>query len=114
VTAPQAQPAATVVQPDPDSRLAQLAAQYDLAKAEAEKSAAALKAITDAIKLELTNAAPGVTDVRLDSDQLAAPLRLYYTESWRVDAKKLKTEDPETYVRYATKGGSWSLRAVSP
>jgi hypothetical protein len=34
-------------------------------------------------------------------------------ESWRVDAKKLKTEAPETYVRYATKSTAWQLRAVS-
>ena len=37
-------------------------------------------------------------------------LTLTYSESWRIDAKRLKAEDPETYVRYAKKGGSWSMR----
>jgi hypothetical protein len=101
-----------VIAPQPGSRLEQLAAQYDLAKAEAEKAADALKAITDGIKLELANAAPGETDVRLDSTELAAPLRLLAIESWRVDSKKLKTEAPEIYVRYATKSTAWQLRPV--
>lgn len=101
------------VRPEPESRLEQLAGQYDLAKAEADKAAETLKAITDAIKLELVNAAPGETSIDLVSDDLAAPLRLVAVESWRIDSKKLKTEAPETYVRYAKKTASWTLRAVS-
>lgn len=103
----------TVIQPQPDSRLAQLCMQYDLAKTEAEKAAQALKAITDGIKLEATQAAPGQQQIVIDSPDLAQPLQVAYAERWTVDAKKLKTEDPETYVRYAKKGGSWSLRAVT-
>lgn len=101
------------VTPNPDTRLEQLAAQYDQAKAEADKAAGALKAITDAIKVELTLSAPGQNSIDLASDLLAQPLRLMAIESWRVDAKKLKAEDPETYVRYAKKSTSWSLRPVS-
>lgn len=104
----------TVVRPDPDTRLEQLTAQYDMAKAEADKAASTLKAVTDAIKLELASAAPGETSIDLVSDLLAAPLRLVAVESWRVDAKKLKAEAPETYVRYAKKSTSWTLRAVTP
>lgn len=103
---------ATIV-PSEGSRLEQLAAQYDMARAEADKAAAALKAITDGIKAELAQAAPGETDIRLDSDLLAAPLRMLHKTSWRVDTKKLKSEAPEIYVRYATQSGSWELRAVS-
>jgi hypothetical protein len=106
--------APVTVTPEPDSRLEQLAAQYDLAKAEADKASATLKAITDAIKLELTGAAPeGARSIDLASDHLTVPLRLNYVESWRVDAKKLKVEQPETYVRYATRSGSWRLAAVT-
>lgn len=96
----------------PDTRLAQLAAQYDLAKAEAAKAAEALKAITDGIKAELANAAPGETDVRLESPELEKPLRLSAVTSWRVDATKLKAEAPETYVRYAKQSTAWRLDAV--
>jgi len=100
------------ITPAEDTRLAQLAAQYDLAKAESVKATEALKAITDAIKVELTNAAPGETDVRLESPELARPLRLTAITSWRVDATKLKTEAPEIYVRYAKQSTAWRLEAV--
>jgi hypothetical protein len=103
----------TVIQPKPDSRLEQLCGQYDVAKAEAEKAAAALKAITDGIKFELIQAAPGETSMTLVSDLVATPLQLSCSERWTVDTKKLKTEDPETYVRYAKKSTPWTLRAVS-
>jgi hypothetical protein len=109
----EAQSPAAVVTPDADTRLAQLVAQYDLAKAEAAKADEALKAITDAIKLELINAAPGHDDIRLESPELVKPLRLFAVTSWRVDAKKLKAEAPETYVRYAKQSTAWQLRAVS-
>jgi len=102
-----------VIKPESDSRLAQLAAQYDLAKAESAKAAEALKAITDAIKIELTHAAPGESDVQLDSPDLIKPLRLTAVESWRIDAKKLKAEDSLTYVRYAVQSTTWRLAPVS-
>jgi hypothetical protein len=103
----------TLVDYDPESRLAQLAAQYDLAKAEADKANEAFEAIKAAIKVELASAAPGESDVRFASPDLAAPLQLRAIESWRVDAKKLKAEQPETYVRYASKSTSWRLAPVS-
>ncbi len=93
-------------------RLEQLLAQYDLAKAEAAKAAESLKAITDGIKAELAAVAPGETDIRVDSPDLAKPLRLQAVTSWRVDATKLKAEDPETYVRYAKQSTAWRLEAV--
>lgn len=103
--------AAALVEPPAESRLAQLHSAYEGAKAQADAAAAALKAITDAIKLELSQAAPEVARVDLRTPG-APPLRLTYSESWRVDARKLKADDPETYVRYAKKSGSWTLRAV--
>lgn len=100
--------------PEPNSRLEQLLAQYDVAKAESAKAGEALKAITDGIKAELAAIAPeGETDVRVDSPDLAAPLRLTARTSWRVDAKKLKAEAPETYVRFAVQSTAWELRAIN-
>ena len=37
-------------------------------------------------------------------------MRLKYTETWRLDTTKLKAEAPETYVKYARKSGSFTLR----
>jgi hypothetical protein len=92
-------------------RLAQLHAQYELLKVEADEAAARLKACTDAIKLELTQQSPGHTKYRLPAGP-GPELTLTYVESWRVDARKLKAEDPLTYVRYAKKSGSWTLKAA--
>lgn len=107
-----AEPPLHVVQAAQSARLAQLHAAYADAKAANDAAAEQLKAITDAIKLELTQAAPeGYTRIGLDGPD-GPPLRLTYAESWRVDSRKLKAEDPETYVRYAKKSGSWTLKAA--
>lgn len=107
---PEAQPP-VIVEPSADSRLAQLHAQYADAKAAADAAAEHLKTITDGIKAELANAAPGQEQVTLRG--AGGPvLALAYAERWTVDSRKLKAEDPETYVRFAKKGGAWSLKVV--
>jgi len=101
---------------EPGTRLQQLHAAYDQAKADADAAAERLKGISDAIKLELSNnlqsSSPGSTKVLLTGTEGATPLQLTYVESWRVDAKKLKAENPLAYVTYAVKSGSWRLSAV--
>lgn len=95
----------------PDTKLAILQAAYVDAKAKAEAAAADLKAITDGIKYELGQAAPEQTRIELTGP--AGPtLRLAYSERWTLDSKRMKAEDPLTYVRYAKKGGAWSLTKV--
>jgi hypothetical protein len=101
-----------VIRPDGDSRLSQLAAGYTAAKEAADAAAVRLKEITDAIKVELTNAAPGITKVDLVHEALTSPLRLQTKTSWRLDTGKLKENEPEIYVRYARQSTSWELRAV--
>lgn len=104
------------VRPRAASKLADLHAQYVGAKAASKAADEELKAITDAIKLELSKAAPDQTQVDLiPANGVVAPaLRLNYVESWRIDSKKLKAENPETYVQYARKSGSWRLDALKP
>lgn len=98
---------------EPGSRLEGLLAAYAELKPAADEAAARLKTVADALKVELTARHPGAPQVEVAHEALAAPLRLTYVESWRLDTKRLKAENPETYVRYATKGGSWQLRAVA-
>lgn len=112
MTEPTIEQAAPEIAAAPGSRLEQLHAAYPTAKAEADEAAARLKAITDAIKLELTQAAPEQRRVVLAGGS-GPRLALVYSERWTVDSKKLKAEAPETYVRFAKKGGSWSLKAVA-
>lgn len=107
-------PAHVEVEAYADTRIAQLAAQYDVAKAEAKKAAEALAAITDAIKVELVKAAPGSNDIRLESPLLAQPLRLFPVVSQRLDTKRMKAEQPALYDAYLAKPTTaWQLRAVT-
>lgn len=106
-------PSHATIPATPSSRLEELAAEYAIAKPAYEEAKARLDAIVDAIKYELANAAPGSTKVDLVTPVLERPLRLQAITSWRVDTKKLKAEDPATYVRYAKQSTYWELRAVT-
>lgn len=97
----------------PGSRLDDLLAVYSELKPQADELATRLKTVTDAIKSELTAARPGSLQIDVAHPALAQALRLSYVETWRLDAKELKAQDPKTYVTYAKKSGSWQLRAVS-
>lgn len=101
-----------VVQPEADSRLEALVAQYDQAYAASKAATDALKTITDGIKAELAKAAPDQTSIDLTSPLLAKPLRMSAVTSWRIDAKKLKAEQPALYVTYAVQSTAWKLAAV--
>lgn len=103
----------TLVTAPADTRLAQLQESYAQAKADADEASARLKAITDAIKVELTQAAPNEARVQLAGGEGRPALRLAYSESWRVDARRLKAENPLIYATYAKKSGSWTLKAVT-
>lgn len=94
------------------SRLEELLAAYESVKAAAEEAAGRFKSVTDAIKAELTAAHPKVTDMVLTGSPGLPALRLAWVESWRLASRKLKEEDPLTYVKYAEKGGHWELRAL--
>jgi len=107
---PPPQPVVPVVNYEPASKLEQLHSAYWEAKARKDDAEKALKAIVDALKVELTTAAPGQASVELHG-AAGRPLHLVYVESWRVDAKKLKAEQPLLYVTYATKSGTWKLEA---
>lgn len=100
------------IKPEPDTRLDQLAAEYAALKPLAEEYAQRLESIKDGIKAELASAAPGATKVLLTCSYLEKPLQLSARTSWRVDMKRLKAEQPETYVRYAVQSTSWSLGSI--
>lgn len=109
--APMPEPAPLTVTAPPASRLEQLHAAYADAKAEQDAAAKKLKAITDAIKVEVTSLDPNERRFEITGASGAPPLRLTYVESWRVDSKRLKAEQPELYVAYAKQSGAWTLKA---
>jgi quinol monooxygenase YgiN len=69
-------------QVEPGSRLEDLLATYAHLKPAADEAETRLKAVTDAIKAELSAAAPGALKVDVAHEALAQPLRLSYVESW--------------------------------
>jgi hypothetical protein len=113
VTAPQTPAQHATVAAEPGSRLESLAEAYAVAKPAADEAKSRLDTIVDAIKLELSMAAPGATKVDFHTPALTAPLRLASRTSWRLDGTQLKAEQPELYVRYAKQISYWELRAVT-
>lgn len=112
-SAPPPPPQVPLVTPETDSRLDQLAARYETAKAEKEAAEKALKEITDGIKAELSQRHPGQTEVLLSSPHLTSgPLQLKAVPKWSIDSKKLKVEDPVTYTRWARQSTSWYLNQL--
>lgn len=113
---PPAEPAPVLVSGLAGSKLEQLHAAYPEAKAAADAANERLKTITDGIKVEaLTAATPdsGGVPRRIELRSSVGPtLRMTYSETWRFDSTRLKAENPELYVSYAKKSGSWRLAAV--
>lgn len=94
------------------SRLAQLQAAYADAKAAKEAADQRVRDVTESLKAELYALAPGESRIELAPAGEAPGLRMAYVESWRVDAKRLKAENPVIYASYAVKSGTWQLRAT--
>lgn len=101
----------STVTPTVDSRLEQLLASYDEAKSAFEGARERFDGIKDGIKSELATAAPNSEKVEVASQYLDRPLRMSYRLEWRVDTRRLKDEQPATYVEYARQIGSWRLEA---
>ena len=98
------------IDPDPDSRLAQLLAAYPDAKARSDSAAEQLKLITDGIKAELVRAAPGSSEIEVTSGP--ALLKLQARKSWRLDQKALKKAVPALYVQFCEQKTAWYLNPV--
>lgn len=112
MTAPSPTTPMPTIAPEPDSRLDFLCAEYEQIRAAYEEAKARFDEITDGLKSELAKAAPGHGKVLLASPYLNSMLKLELRERWTVDSKRLKAEDPLTYVQYAKQAASWYLVRV--
>ena len=106
-------PQTAVLYDEDDQELLQLHAEYWAAKEQEKAAEARAKTATDALKARLSEVADQTGRAELFGPG-GRPLALTYVESWRLDTKALKAKDPETYVRYATKSGSWRLAEIKP
>lgn len=104
-------PPPTRVEAAPDTRLHQLVYEYTAAKTRADEAYERLDTLKTAIKAELAASAPHSAHIAVSGPRLDTTLTMRWVESWRLDAKRMKTEVPELYVQYAKKGGHWELRA---
>ena len=102
---------AVQVTPAHDSALEQWHARYPELKAAAEAANAALKECTDAIKAELTAAAPEQGRVDMASPY-GPPMYLTWVVSKRIDSGRLKAEHPEIAEAYTKESGAWQLKSA--
>lgn len=111
MTGPQIAQSATQVPATTTRKLAQLHALYAERKAAADEATKQLKAVTDAIKIELTTAAPGQTRIELVGKN-GPPLSLVHSRPWTFDSKRFKADDPARWVAYAKQGDKWTLKVL--
>jgi hypothetical protein len=110
-TAPQpdAPPPWRIVAPQ-GSRLEQLLDQLEDARARVDEAEAFAKSVSDSIKAEVVpQAPPGTTAIVCAGTAYRPEWVIRWTESWRLDSKRLKAENLVTWVKYAVKGGTWKL-----
>lgn len=101
----------TVVTAAPGSRLEQLLASYESAKAAADEAKSRFDALTDAVKAELDAATPeGTQEIILTGSPGLPQLRMTWKRPYRFDVKKFRAEYPALYVQYEIRGGHWDLR----
>ncbi|MCO7192306.1 hypothetical protein [Pseudonocardia sp. McavD-2-B] len=102
-----------VVQPASDSRLEQLLAEWSAKKPQLDALKAEVDTLSKSIKAETMRAAPeGSPEAIVRSPFLDLPLRVYPRTEWRLDAKAMKAEDPQTYVKWARSSTSWRMESV--
>lgn len=109
-----AAPARQVIMPVPGSLLDQLMDAERAATAAAAEAAERLKSLRDRIKAEITQVHPGVRAFDIAGSQHRPGMHLTWEETVRLDAKRLKREQPRVYVEYAEFGGRWALHRSSP
>ena len=96
------------------SELSELLDTWAALDAQAKELSERAAALKDKIKVRMIETRQAMdptdplTDIAAGSDVVS--VRLKYTETWRLDTTKLKAEAPETYVKYARKSGSFTLR----
>ena len=95
----------------PGSRLEELHAGYEPAKAAFEDAKARYEALTSALKNEIAAVAPpGSSDVVLNGPSGLPRLRMKWLAPYRFDVKRFRAEHPALYVRYEVQGGHYELR----
>ncbi len=98
------------ISPEEGSRLAILHAAYFEAKANADSATRDLKAITDGLKLELTQAAPeGEAKIRLGGNA-GPPLALTWVVTKRFNTNGFRASHEALYQQYLAPSGAWQLR----
>jgi hypothetical protein len=97
------------VRPEPNSRLESLVDRYETLKTRATEAGEELDEVVKGIKAELANAAPGKTNILLDSPLLSVPLRMLGVVSRRMNVKALQKDYPQVYRDYSSESTSWRL-----
>ena len=82
----------------------------EAARATEAEAKARAKQIGDAIKSEAVALAPENTRSIIIAGGPGIPdWHCHYVESWRLDTKRMKDDEPLTYVRFAVQSGTWKI-----
>lgn len=105
----------THAQPMPPD-VAALAAAYaqaqDAVKAATERKDSIGAALKAACEVAANTAGRNMADTRVELEGEAFTARVTPVETWRVDTKKLKSEQPHLYAAYAKKSTSLRLEVA--
>lgn len=100
---------------DPRERLAQLAAVYDQAEADAKAATERFDALKAAVKAELyqlgiaENTETGVVHAEYASPALRAPWVLDYRTTDKIDTRALRAAHPILAEKFTKTSGAWYL-----
>jgi hypothetical protein len=103
-------PPTPVVAAERESRLEQLAAQYDTVWEQHAELDARLTALKDAIKLELQTRHPDAEEVVLTSPFLSAPLRMKRGMHLSIKLTDLREKRPDVYAEFVRETPKAELR----
>lgn len=111
MTESRTRPPAVQVTPAKDSALEQWHARYPELKAAKDAADVAFKECTDAIKAELTAAAPEQGRVDLASPY-GPPMYLTWVPRTTLDSKRIKAERPDVFEAFSVTSGAWQLKSA--
>jgi hypothetical protein len=107
---PAPRPAPFRLVPQPGSRLYELQALLEAARAAAAEAEARAKAVADGIKAEaVAQAPPGTESVIIAGRPGVREWCCHYVRSWRLNSKRVKAEQPVLYAAYAVESGTWKV-----
>lgn len=102
-----------LIEAEEGTDLDHLMAEFYATKADLKAAEEAHNAIKDKVKLLAMEGRNSDEDTRVDIHSMHGNLAVTYTESMRLNTKRMKEEDPLSYARFCEKRGTWKVQESS-